>query len=65
VLLSVWLTAALGEEANVGHLYREARTYLNDGPSTEQALEELNAFAEAYQTIYEVAGALSAPHRGI
>lgn len=26
VLLSVWLTAALGEEANVGHLYREART---------------------------------------
>lgn len=53
VLLSVWLTAALGEEANVGHLYREARTYLNDGPSTEQALEELNAFAEAYQTIYE------------
>ena len=60
VLLSVWLTAALGEEANVGHLYREARTYLNDGPSTEQALEELNAFAEAYQTIYE---RLPAPSR--
>lgn len=60
VLLSVWLTAAIGEEANVGHLYREARTYLDGGPSTEQALEELNAFAEAYQTIYDK---LPAPDR--
>ncbi|WP_298877065.1 DUF262 domain-containing protein [uncultured Microbacterium sp.] len=53
VLLSVWLTAATGEEANVGHLYREARTYLNDGPTTEEALHDLNLFAEAYQTVYE------------
>ncbi|QTV78984.1 DUF262 domain-containing protein [Microbacterium sp. NIBRBAC000506063] len=53
VLLSVWLTAATGEEANVGHLYREARTYLNDGPDTQDALEELDAFAQAYQTVYE------------
>lgn len=53
VLLSVWLTAAIGEEANVGHLYREARSYLDNGPSTEEALQELNAFAEAYQTFYE------------
>lgn len=54
VLLSVWLTAALGEEANVGHLYREARNYLEDGPSTEDVLQELNAFASAYQTVYGV-----------
>lgn len=53
VLLSVWLTAATGEEANVGHLYREARTYLDDGPTTEEALHDLNTFAEAYQTVYE------------
>lgn len=52
VLLSVWLTAALGEEANVGHLYREARTYLDDGPPTEDVLKELNAYASAYQTVY-------------
>ena len=53
VLLSVWLTAATGEEANVGHLYREARAYLNDGPTTEEALRDLSSFAEAYQTVYE------------
>lgn len=54
VLLSVWLTAAMEEEANVGHLYRQARTYLDNGPSTEDVLKELNSFASAYQTIYEV-----------
>lgn len=53
VLLSVWLTSAIGEEANVGHLYREARSYLDDGPSTEQVLQELGNFAVAYQTVYE------------
>ncbi|SNS38650.1 Protein of unknown function [Geodermatophilus pulveris] len=55
VLLSVWLTAATGSEANVGHLYREARTYLNDGPKTEEVLEQLSTFAKAYQSIYDAA----------
>lgn len=53
VLLSVWLTAATGSEANVGHLYREARAYLADGPSTELILQQLRTFANAYQSIYE------------
>lgn len=52
VLLSVWLTAATGSEANVGHLYREARSYLDDGPSTEAVLEQLSSFAVAYQEVY-------------
>jgi hypothetical protein len=52
VLLSVWLTAATGSEANVGHLYREAREYLDDGPATEEVLEQLSTFAKAYQMIY-------------
>jgi uncharacterized protein with ParB-like and HNH nuclease domain len=53
VLLSVWLTAATGSEANVGHLYREARTYLDSGPTTEEVLEQLSAFAVAYRGVYE------------
>lgn len=52
VLLSVWLTAATGAEANVGHLYRGARDYLSDGPGTEDVLKELSAFAAAYEAIY-------------
>lgn len=52
VLLSVWLTAATGAEANVGHLYREARDYLNEGPGTEDVLKELSTFAAAYEAIY-------------
>lgn len=60
VLLSVWLTAALGEEANVGHLYREARKYLSAGTSTEDALQDLNRFGMAYQVVY---GKLPAPDR--
>ena len=52
VLLSAWLTAATGSEANIGHLYREARTYLDGGPSTEDVLKELSAFAIAYRVIY-------------
>lgn len=52
VLLSAWLTAATGFEANIGHLYREARTYLDRGPSTEEVLKELSTFAKAYRVIY-------------
>lgn len=52
VLLSVWLTAATGAESNVGHLYREARDYLNDGPATEDVLKQLSTFAAAYEAIY-------------
>lgn len=53
VLLSVWLTAATGTEASVGHLYREAREYLDNGPPTEDVLRELSTFASAYRVIYE------------
>lgn len=52
VLLSVWLTAVTGSEANVGHLYREVREYLSDGPATEEVLQELGTFARAYKVIY-------------
>ncbi|ASR56109.1 DUF262 domain-containing protein [Cellulomonas sp. PSBB021] len=54
VLLSVWLTAVTGEEANVSHLYREAREYLNrpDAPDTEHVLRELSDYAKAYRAIY-------------
>ena len=55
VLLSVWLTAATGSEANVGHLYREARDYLDDGPATEKVLQELSTLAKAYKVIYNAA----------
>lgn len=53
VLLSVWLTAATGSEANVGHLYREARAYLDSGPTTEEVLKQLSAYAVAYREVYE------------
>ncbi|WP_428202687.1 DUF262 domain-containing protein [Dietzia natronolimnaea] len=52
VLLSVWLTIATCTEANVGHLYREARAYLNRGSRTEDVLKELDVLAMAYQEIY-------------
>lgn len=52
VLLSVWLTAELGKEASVSHLYAEARAYLNDGPSTEEVLQSLAQFSTAYEAIY-------------
>lgn len=52
VLLSVWLTAELGKEASVGHLYAEARAYLNDGPSTEEVLQSLAKYSTAYEAIY-------------
>lgn len=57
VLLSVWLTAATGTEANVGHLYREAREYLGEAPGTEDVLKQLSTFADAYRVIYGVEGA--------
>lgn len=54
VLLSVWLTGVSGEEANVSHLYREAREYLNGpgAPDTEHVLRELSEYAKAYRAIY-------------
>ncbi|ANF31313.1 hypothetical protein A0130_06200 [Leifsonia xyli] len=52
VLLSVWLTAVTGKEASVSHLYAEARSYLSDGPSTQEVLEQLAAYASAYEAIY-------------
>ena len=55
VLLSVWLTGVTGTEANVGHLYREAREYLDKGPATEEVLIELSSFAGAYEAIYGAA----------
>lgn len=54
-LLSAWLTAEIGSEANVGHLYREARDYLHGGPATEVVLQELSTFAKAYKVIYDAA----------
>ena len=53
VLLSVWLTAASGEEANVGHLYGQVRAYLNKADRrTEDVLIELHAYGQAYKAIY-------------
>jgi len=53
VLLSVWLTAVSGREANVGHLYGEARAYLKaSNRKTEDVLSELHAYGHAYKTIY-------------
>jgi hypothetical protein len=52
VLLSVWLTVVKGVEANVGHLYREARVYLESGPTTQELLEGISRLAQAYREIY-------------
>ncbi len=52
VLLSIWLTAATGEEANVANLYRETREYLDRGPSPEVVLKNLNEFARGYREVY-------------
>jgi hypothetical protein len=53
VLLSVWLTAITGEEAQVNHLYRQVRAYLDDNrPKTEAVLIELDSYASAYRAIY-------------
>lgn len=53
VLLSAWLTAVSGEEASVGHLYSQVRSYLTTQPrTTESVLKELNEYAAAYLTVY-------------
>jgi len=53
VLLSVWLTVEKATEANVGHLYREAREHLDSGQSTEEILKAISELAGAYKEIYE------------
>lgn len=53
VLLSVWLTVEKAMEANVGHLYREAREHLDSGQSTEEILKAISELASAYKEIYE------------
>ncbi|QDR77346.1 DUF262 domain-containing protein [Corynebacterium sanguinis] len=58
VLLSVWLTAASGKEANVGHLYGEIRQFLAGGNyKTKDILMELSEYRQAYKAIYGVADA--------
>lgn len=53
ILLSVWLTAASGVEASVGHLYGEVRQYLSrENRSTEDILKELSSYGAAYKAIY-------------
>lgn len=53
VLLSVWLTAVSGTEANVGRLYSEVRQYLaSRGRKTEDILIELSEYRRAYKAIY-------------
>lgn len=53
VLLSNWLTAVSGKEANVGHLYGQVRSYLTEHPrTTEEVLKELAQYASGYVTIY-------------
>ncbi|WP_372697510.1 DUF262 domain-containing protein [Arthrobacter sp. JSM 101049] len=54
VLLSAWLTAASGQEANVGHLYGQVRSYLAAADrTTESVLKELREYASAYAIIYD------------
>lgn len=62
-LLSVWLTAITGTEANIGHLYREAREYLDGGPGTEEVLKQLSTFADAYRAIYGAVHVADQPTR--
>jgi hypothetical protein len=53
VLLSAWLTAVSGEEANVGHLYSQVRSYLSTGDrDTKSILKELSQYASAYTVVY-------------
>lgn len=60
ILLSAWLTAVSGQEANVGHLYGEVRAYLSDQVrDTESILSELSGYAEAYWTVYNPGSAES------
>lgn len=53
VLLSVWLTAVSGTEANVGRLYGEVRQFLAGGDyKTKDILIELSEYRQAYKAIY-------------
>ena len=53
VLLSVWLTAVSGAEANVSHLYGAARQYLATSKrGTRDILAELHSYGNAYRAIY-------------
>jgi hypothetical protein len=53
VLLSAWLTAVSGQEAEVGHLYGQVRKYLAaNNRATEAVLKELSEYATAYITVY-------------
>ena len=70
VLLSSWLTAVTGNEANVGHLYKEVRSYLDRTErSTTDVLRELHRYALAYRAITghgdPVPPALARPYRRI
>lgn len=61
VLLSVWLTATTGEEASVGRLYGEVRSYLAQADrKTEDILIDLHQYGQAYRSIYGAADAGSA-----
>jgi len=52
VLLSSWLTAASKSETNIGHLYREVRSYLDVADrKTVDVLAELRASGVAYRVI--------------
>lgn len=53
VLLSVWLSAVSGSEANVGHLYGDVRRYLTEeNRGTREILSEIAAYGQAYKAIY-------------
>ncbi len=57
-LLSSWLTAVSGEEANIGHLYGEVRTYLNQSERrTNEVLAELHSYGQSYLALYGAADA--------
>lgn len=61
VLLSAWLTAVSGQEAAVGHLYGQVRSYLAaNNRATETVLKELSDYAAAYVTVYHPEQAESA-----
>ncbi len=60
-LLSSWLTAVSGEEANIGHLYGEVKTYLNQSErKTHDVLAELHSYGQAYRAVYGATDAGSA-----
>ena len=61
VLLSVWLTAVSGADANIGHLYGQVRSYLQDEErKTDEVLAEIATYARAYRAVYGIDDAGSA-----